>query len=88
MIEGVLADQEKDAKACTLDPEKATFFRQSDVPEVCELTWLLSCCVAKGLLERAQSYKEKVAKGAEASMSLSNYPVLMAADILIYRPRL
>jgi len=68
-----------------LDPARATFFRQSDVPEVCELTWLLACCVGKGLLERATSYKDKVARGLEASMGLFNYPVLMAADILIYR---
>ncbi|MET0595148.1 MAG: tryptophan--tRNA ligase, partial [Polyangiaceae bacterium] len=68
-----------------LDPTRATFFRQSDIPEVCELTWLLSCCVGKGLLERAHSYKDKVARGLEASMGLFNYPVLMAADILIYR---
>jgi tryptophanyl-tRNA synthetase len=68
-----------------LDPKKATFFRQSDVPEVTELAWLLACCVGKGLLERAHSYKDKVAKGLEASMGLFNYPVLMAADILIYR---
>ena len=68
-----------------LDPARATFFRQSDVPEVCELTWLLACCVGRGLLERAHSYKDKVARGLEATMGLFNYPVLMAADILIYR---
>ena len=68
-----------------LDPAKATFFRQSDVPEVCELAWLLASCVGKGLLERAHSYKDKVAKGLEASMGLFSYPVLMAADILIYK---
>jgi tryptophanyl-tRNA synthetase len=68
-----------------LDPKRATFFRQSDVPEVCELTWFLACCVGKGLLERATSYKDKVARGLEASMGLFNYPVLMAADILIYQ---
>jgi len=68
-----------------LDPNKATFFRQSDVPEVCELTWLLSCCVGKGLLERATSYKDKVARGVEATMGLFTYPVLMAADILLYK---
>jgi tryptophanyl-tRNA synthetase len=68
-----------------LDPQRATFFRQSDVPEVCELAWLLACCVGKGLLERATSYKDKVARGLEASMGLFNYPVLMAADILLYR---
>jgi tryptophanyl-tRNA synthetase len=71
-----------------LDPKRATFFRQSDVPEVCELTWLLDCCVGKGLLERAHSYKDKVARGIEASMGLFNYPVLMAADILIYKSTL
>lgn len=71
-----------------LDPEAATFYRQSDVPEVTELTWLLSCVVGKGLLERATSYKDKIAKGLEASMGLFNYPVLMAADILIYRSTL
>jgi tryptophanyl-tRNA synthetase len=71
-----------------LDPARATFFRQSDVPEVCELTWLLACCVGKGLLDRATSYKDKVARGLEASMGLFNYPVLMAADILIYRSSL
>jgi tryptophanyl-tRNA synthetase len=68
-----------------LDAERATFFRQSDVPEVCELTWFLACCVGRGLLERAHSYKDKVARGLEASMGLFNYPVLMAADILIYK---
>jgi tryptophanyl-tRNA synthetase len=66
-----------------LDPKRATFFRQSDVPEVCELTWLLSCCVGKGLLERAHSYKDKTARGMEATMGLFTYPVLMASDILI-----
>ena len=74
-----------DYLALGLDPARATFFRQSDVPEVCELTWLLSCCVGRGLLERAHSYKDKVARGLEPTMGLFNYPVLMAADILIYR---
>jgi tryptophanyl-tRNA synthetase len=71
-----------------LDPKKSVFFRQTDIPEVCELMWMLSCCVGKGLLERAHSYKDKVAKGLEASMGLFNYPVLMAADILIYKSTL
>ncbi len=74
-----------DYLALGLDPHKATFFRQSDVPEVCELAWLLSCCVGKGLLERATSYKDKIARGLEPTMGLFNYPILMAADILIYR---
>lgn len=68
-----------------LDPGKACLFRQTDVPEVCELTWILSCVTGKGLLERATSYKDKVSKGIASSMGLFAYPVLMAADILIYR---
>jgi tryptophanyl-tRNA synthetase len=67
-----------------LDPERAIFFRQSDVPEVCELTWLLACVTGMGLLERAHSYKDKTAKGIAASAGLFLYPVLMAADILAY----
>lgn len=74
-----------DYLALGLDPKQATFFRQSDVPEVCELTWLLSCCIGRGLLERAHSYKDKVARGLEPTMGLFCYPVLMAADILIYK---
>lgn len=74
-----------DYLALGLDPAKATFFRQTDVPEVCELTWLLSCCVGMGLLERAHSYKDKVARGIKPNMGLFSYPILMASDILIYR---
>jgi tryptophanyl-tRNA synthetase len=74
-----------DYLALGLDPEKAIFFRQSDVPEVCELAWILSTVTNMGLLERAVSYKEKVEKGIDASVGLFTYPVLMAADILIYR---
>ncbi|MEM1295848.1 MAG: tryptophan--tRNA ligase [Verrucomicrobiota bacterium] len=73
-----------DFLACGLDPEKAIFFRQSDVPEVTELSWLLSCVCPMGLLERCHSYKDKVARGLEATHGLFAYPVLMAADILIY----
>lgn len=74
-----------DYLALGLDPSKATLFRQSDVPEVTELTWILGTVTNMGLLERAVSYKEKVEKGIEASVGLFTYPVLMAADILIYR---
>jgi tryptophanyl-tRNA synthetase len=77
-----------DYLALGLDPDKATFFRQSDVPEVCELTWILSTVTNMGLLERAVSYKDKVERGIEASVGLFTYPVLMAADILIYRSHL
>jgi len=74
-----------DHLALGLDPDKATFFRQSDVPEVTELAWILGTVTSMGLLERAVSYKDKVEKGIEASVGLFFYPVLMAADILIYR---
>lgn len=70
--------------ACGLDPEKTIFFRQSDVPIVCELTWILNCVTSLGLLERAHSYKDKVAKGFVPNNGLFSYPVLMAADILLY----
>ncbi|MBL8799842.1 MAG: tryptophan--tRNA ligase [Planctomycetia bacterium] len=74
-----------DYLALGLDPEKTVFYRQSDVPEVCELAWILSTVTNMGLLERAVSYKEKVEKGIDASVGLFTYPVLMAADILIVR---
>jgi tryptophanyl-tRNA synthetase len=70
--------------ACGLDPARTILFRQSDVPEVHELAWLLSIVTPMGLLERATSYKDKVAQGAETTHGLFAYPVLMAADILLY----
>jgi len=73
-----------DFLACGLDPNKSVFFKQSDVPEVTELTWLLTAVTPMGLLERATSYKDKVAKGISPNHGLFAYPVLMAADILIY----
>jgi len=73
-----------DFLACGLDPKKSVFFKQSDVPEVTELSWLLTTVTPMGLLERAHSYKDKVAKGISANHGLFAYPVLMAADILIY----
>jgi tryptophanyl-tRNA synthetase len=73
-----------DFLACGLDPHRTVFFRQSDVPEVTELTWILSTVTPMGLLERATSYKDKIAKGILPSHGLFSYPVLMAADILIY----
>jgi len=71
--------------AMGLDPGKTIFWRQSDVPEVTELTWLLSCVTPKGLLERCTSYKDKVAQGISPNHGLFAYPVLQAADILIYK---
>jgi len=77
-----------DFLACGLDPERTVFFKQSDVPEVCELTWYLSCVTSMGLLERCHSYKDKVDKGITPSHGLFAYPVLMAADILAYQSEL
>jgi len=74
-----------DFLALGLDPERCTFWVQSDVPEVCELMWILSTLTPMGLLERCHSYKDKTAKGIAASHGLFSYPVLMAADILLYQ---
>ncbi len=74
-----------DFLACGLDPDKAVFFRQSDIPEVTELTWILSCHTPVGLLERCHSYKDKIAQGIKPNHGLFSYPVLMACDILIYK---
>jgi tryptophanyl-tRNA synthetase len=73
-----------DFLACGLDPKKAVFWRQSDVPEVTELAWMLSTLTPMGLLERCHSYKDKIAKGISPNHGLFAYPVLMAADILIF----
>lgn len=73
-----------DFLACGLDPARTVFFRQSDVPEVTELTWILGTVAPMGLLERCHSYKDKLAKGISFNFGLFAYPVLMAADILIY----
>ncbi len=78
--------------ACGLDVERATFYRQSDIPEIPELTWLLTCVAGKGLLNRAHAYKASVDKNVElgedpdagVTMGLFSYPVLMAADILMF----
>ena len=73
-----------DFLACGLDPARAVFFRQSAVPEVNELAWLLSTVCPMALLAKCHSYKDKVAQGIPASHALFAYPVLMAADILLY----
>jgi tryptophanyl-tRNA synthetase len=70
--------------ALGLDTDKTVFWRQSDVPEVTELTWLLSCVTPMGLLQRCTSYKDKVSQGLSPNHGLFAYPVLQAADILIY----
>jgi tryptophanyl-tRNA synthetase len=73
-----------DFLACGLDPQKAVLFRQSDVPEVTELAWLLTCLTPMPMLENCHAYKDQVAKGLVPSHGLFAYPVLMAADILLY----
>jgi len=85
VLKEATTDVALDFLACGLDPEKTCFFRQSDVPEVTELSWLLSVVTPMGLLERCHSYKDKVAKGIAPSHGLFAYPVLMAADILAYQ---
>ena len=74
--------------ACGVDLDKTFFFRQSAVPEVCELAWILNTVTPVGLLERAHSYKDKIAKGFAPNNGLFSYPVLMAADILLYSANL
>lgn len=86
---GKLLDYTKNAMidmlALGIDPDKSVFWVQSDVPEVAELTWYLNNVTPVGLLERCHSYKDKVAKGLTATNGLFSYPVLMAADILLYQ---
>ena len=83
-LEGLVRETFLDLLACGVDPERAVVFRQSAVPEVHELAWYLSTVTPMGLLERCHSYKDKVAKGISPSHGLFAYPVLMAADILLY----
>ena len=73
-----------DYLACGLDPRRSILYRQSDLPETCELAWLLTTVTPMGLLQRAHSYKDKVAQGLKPDHGLFAYPVLMAADILQY----
>jgi len=85
MLRKAIMDVALDFLACGLDTERTVFFRQSDVPEVTELMWLLSIVTPMGLLERCHSYKDKIAKGISPNHGLFAYPVLMAADILAYQ---
>jgi tryptophanyl-tRNA synthetase len=82
------ADVALDLLSCGLDPGRAVMFRQSDVPEVTELTWLLSVVTPVALLERCHAYKDQIAKGFAPNHGLFSYPVLMAADILAYQSNL
>jgi tryptophanyl-tRNA synthetase len=83
-----VTDAALDYLALGLDPQKAAFFRQCDVPEVTELAWIFATVTGMGLLERAHSYKDKIEQGLAPSVGLFTYPILMAADILIYRSNL
>lgn len=83
-LQELTLDAAIDLLALGLDPAHAVLFRQSDVPEVSELCWLLMTCAPLGLLERCHAYKDKKAKGLPADAGLFTYPVLMAADILAY----
>ncbi len=80
-----ILDVAMDYLALGLDPKKSVFWRQSDVPEVAELTWFLSCVTPLGLLQRCTTYKDKVAQGLSPNLGLFTYPALMAADILLFK---
>ena len=84
VLAGFTRDAALDLLALGLNPDKATLFRQSDVPEVVELMWLLMTVTQMSLLEKCHAYKDKVSKGLTADAGLFTYPVLMAADILLY----
>ncbi len=79
-----IIDVVKDYLAVGVDPKQATIFKQSDVPEHTELAWIFECLVTVPFLMQAHAYKDKVAKGIEATAGLFNYPMLMASDILLY----
>lgn len=83
-LRGYVRDAALDLLALGLDPNRASLFLQSEVPEVCQLTWILLSGAPMGLLERCVAYKDKKARGLKADAGLFCYPVLMAADILIY----
>lgn len=83
-LEQLTTDAAIDLLALGLNPDRAVLFKQSEVPEVSELCWLLMTCTPLGLLERCHAYKDKTSKGLAADAGLFTYPVLMAADILAY----
>lgn len=84
VLRGHIRDVAATWLACGLDPERTLLYRQSDVPEVFELTWVLSCLLATGQLERGHAYKDALARGESPNAGIFNYPALMAADILLY----
>jgi tryptophanyl-tRNA synthetase len=83
-----ILDVAMDYLALGINPEKTVFFKQSDVPQVMELAWILTTITPMGLLERCHSYKDKIANGISPNHGIFAYPVLMAADILIYNSQL
>ena len=83
-----ILDVAMDYLALGIDPEKTIFFKQSDVPQVMELAWILTTLTPMGLLERCHSYKDKIANGISPNHGIFAYPVLMAADILIYNSQM
>jgi len=86
-LQELIIDLALDYLALGLNPDKAVFFRQSDIPEHAELTWVLTCLTPMAMLENAHAYKDAVAKGnKEINAGIFTYPVLMAIDILIYKP--
>lgn len=84
MLRQYVREAALDLLACGLDPARSVFFRQSDLPEHTELAWILSTVTPMGLLERCHAYKDKTARGLSANHGLFAYPVLQAADILLY----
>lgn len=83
-LRGNILNVAKDYIAAGIDPERSVIFKQSDVPEHTELAWIFDCLVTVPFLQQAHAYKDKVAKGLEANAGLFTYPMLMAADILLY----
>ena len=83
-LEAITLDVAMGYLALGIDPERSVFFLQSDVPQVIELCWVLNCVCPVSLMEKATSYKDKIARGLPANMGLFDYPVLQAADIIVY----
>ena len=82
ILKNLIRDAVLDFLACGINPENVCLYKQSDVPQVHELSWFLSILAPMGLLERCHSYKDKIAKGLDSTHGLFSYPILMAADIL------
>ena len=88
ILKNLIKDAVLDFLACGIDPEKVFLYKQSDVPQVHELSWFLSVLAPMGLLERCHSFKDKLAKGLDSTHGLFSYPILMASDILSIKHQL